>query len=58
MHLFSRIGKENFELRKKLFEHGDDSSLAGENLSYRIDRRTRLVSIHSRAHFQLSRGRK
>ncbi len=32
MILFSRIGKENFELRKKLFEHLDESSFAGENI--------------------------
>jgi hypothetical protein len=28
------IGKENFELRKKLFEHNDESSFAGKNLSF------------------------
>ena len=38
MRLCSRIGKENFELRKKLFEHGDESSLAGKYLSYHIER--------------------
>jgi hypothetical protein len=32
MILFSRIGKENFELRKKLFEHLDESSFAGKNI--------------------------
>jgi hypothetical protein len=28
------IGKENFELRKKLFEHLDESSFTGRNLLY------------------------
>jgi hypothetical protein len=31
------IGKENFELRKKLFEHGDESSFAGRNLLLILD---------------------
>ena len=31
--LYFRIGKENFELRKKLFEHNDESSFAGNYLS-------------------------
>jgi hypothetical protein len=28
------IGKENFELRKKLFEHPDESSFAGKNILF------------------------